>query len=129
MNKSLIELEFYETYYYANILSNIIENPFSYIRGIHEWYENCEEEVFLAAFPKFSRLHGFAAHIIDSLISEQINDSEVNDFSKVAGRDVWIDRALKYHGFRCDGFADFVNMGENLFLKLARMIYTIIIKN
>lgn len=108
MDKKFVQLEFFETYYYANILSNIISDPFPYIRGIHEWYEDNEEVVFLPPFPKFSRLHGFAAHIIDSLISEQISDEEIERFSKNPSHEIWVDSALRHHGFQCDGFKEFL---------------------
>lgn len=113
MERKLVQLEFFETYYYSNILSNIISDPFSYLRGIHEWYEDNEEFIFLPPFPKFSRLHGFATHIIDSLISEQISDSEVNRITSNSSYDAWVDRALKHHGFECDGFKEFLQ-GSNI---------------
>lgn len=109
MKKKFVRLEFYETYYYANILSNIISDPFPYIRGIHEWYEDNEESVFLPSFPKFSRLHSFSVHIIDSLIAEQVNDVEVDYFAQKKANDVWVDRALKFHGLPCDGFQDYLD--------------------
>lgn len=108
MEKQIIELQFFETYYYANILSNVIEDPFAYIRGIHEWYEDNEEAVFLPAFPKFSRLHSFAAHIIDSLINEQISDIEIDQVYVNPKHEVWVDRALKFHSRPCDGFRQFL---------------------
>lgn len=108
MEKKTIQLEFFETYYHANIISNILADPFPYIRGIHEWYEDNEESIFLPAFPKFSRLHSFAAHIIDSLINEQISDSQLGQFGKSPTSEVWVDRALRYHGHQCDGFRSFL---------------------
>jgi hypothetical protein len=108
MQRKFVRLEFYETYYYANIIGNIISDPFPYIRGIHEWYEDNEEEVFLPAFPKFSRLHGFAAHIIDSLIAEHVSDVEEWSLVSKGTHDPWVDRALKYHGFPCDGFRSWI---------------------
>lgn len=108
MEKKIIQLDFFETYYHANIISNIIADPFPYIRGIHEWYEDREEEVFLPAFPKVSRLHSFAAHIINSLVNEQISESHIGQFGKNATSEVWVDRALRYHGRQCDGFSSFL---------------------
>lgn len=106
--KRFIDPQFYETYHYANILSNVISDPFSYLGGVHSWYEDNEEAVFLPAFPKISRLHGFAAHIISSLIDEQISDPEINQVTRTGKSDVWIDRALKYHDLPCDGFQEFI---------------------
>jgi hypothetical protein len=105
--KKLVDLRFYETYHYANILSNVISDPFSYLHGIHSWYEDNEEATFLPAFPKISRLHGFAAHIISSLIDEQISNPEINQVSRTGINDVWIDRALRYHNLPCEGFQEF----------------------
>lgn len=104
MNKNLVSLEFYETYYNANILTNIISDPFTYIHKIHDWYVDDEEEVFLTAFPKLSRLHGFASHVISELIWEKISEvkKENNSYN------LWIDRALKYHDLPCEGFGRFL---------------------
>jgi hypothetical protein len=104
MPRNFVHLRFFETYYYSNIISNIIEDPFPYIRGIHSWYEDNEEAVFLPVFPKRSRLHGFAAHIIHSLIDEEVCDTEIDTVLQDQNHQVWVDRALRYHGFPCDGF-------------------------
>ncbi len=108
MQKRLIQLEFYETYYYVNIISNVISDPYPYIRNIHEWYEDAEAEVFLPAFPKFSRLHGFSTHLINSLIDEEISDITVDSVVNDSSHNLWVDNALKYHGFQCDGFRSWI---------------------
>jgi hypothetical protein len=108
MNRKFVRLEYFETYHYANVLSNIIADPYSYIRGIHEWYEDNEEAVFLPHFPKISRLHGFAAHVIDGLINEEISDVEIDSFAKDDSREVWVDQALRFHGLQCDGFREYL---------------------
>lgn len=101
MAKKFVQLEFYETYYHANIISNIIDDPFEYLRNIHEWYEDNEEAVFLPAFPKNSRLHQFSTHIINSLVDENISDIEVDSFARNESNEIWLDQALKYHGIQC----------------------------
>lgn len=108
MKKQFVRLEFMDTYYYANVVSNVISDPFPYIRRIHEWYEDNEEYIFLSQFPKFSRLHGFAAHIIDSLFLEQSSGEEIEALLKSASHDVWVDRALRFHGLPCDGFREYL---------------------
>ena len=108
MQRNFQKLEFFETYYYANIVNNIIADPFPYINGIHEWYVDNEEHVFLPAFPKFSRLHGLIFHVIDGLIDEGVSDIEIDSVAFEKTYEVWIDRALKHHDFKCEGFRNWL---------------------
>ncbi len=104
MRQHFIKMQFYETYYYANIIHNVLDDPYPFIRNIHAWYEDQEEELLLPPFPKWSRLHDFTAHIIRCLIDEEISDSSVEKVRNGRRYEVWVDRALKFHGFECEGF-------------------------
>lgn len=109
MRQGFITMEFYETYYYANIINNILMDPFPYIRNIHEWYEDNEVEVFLPPFPKWNRLNQFCSFVIESLIDEQVSDVSIDAIVNEKKYEVWIDRALKFHGFECKGFKSWLH--------------------
>jgi len=108
MRQSFIKMEYYETYYYANIISNILEDPSPYVRKIHEWYEENEEEVLLPPFPKWNRLQQFCEHVIESLIDENISLTAVDNIRNNPKAQLWLDRALKFHGFDISGFQEWM---------------------
>ncbi len=109
MRTGFIKMEYYETYYYANIISNVLSDPFPYIRNIHEWYEDNEDEILLPAFPKWSRLHSFSAFLIESLVDEEISETVVEKLVKNSRMELWVDRALRFHGFETPGFLNWLN--------------------
>jgi len=104
MRQGFIKMEYYETYYYANIINNILTDPFPYVRNIHSWYEDNEEQLFLPSFPKLNRLTQFCAFAIESLIDEEISDVTIDAVLNDNKYQVWVDRALKFHGIECHGF-------------------------
>lgn len=109
MRQGFITMEYYETYYYANVINNILTDPFPYIRNIHEWYEDNEANIFLPAFPKWNRLKQFCAFVIESLIDEQISDISIDAVVNDKKHEVWVDRALKFHGFEYEGFRSWLH--------------------
>jgi hypothetical protein len=50
-------MQFFETYYYANVIHNVLSEPFAYLRHLNDWHENIQEELFTAPFSKWSVLH------------------------------------------------------------------------
>jgi hypothetical protein len=104
MKNPLLRMEFYETYYYANIIQNILRDPFDYLRNLHSWAEDAEYEVFLPPFPKVSRLHSLIRFIIHSVVVEDIDDVVIDAIMHDSRHDLWLDRALRHHGLECPGF-------------------------
>ena len=103
MEKSFLTMRYYETYYYANIVHNVLDDPFPYIRHVHSWYED-REAVFLRPFPKFSILHDFAAHVISMLIDEYDGAEALGRLASNRHAELWIDRAFRDHGTSTEGF-------------------------
>lgn len=104
MRQRLISMKFFEVYYFANIVHNVLTDPFSYIRNIHDWYEDRESEIILPSFPKWSRLHDFVGYIVKSVIDENICDTTIDAVVHKKDFDVWVDQALRHYNFRCIGF-------------------------
>lgn len=103
MKKTFLDMQYYETYYYANIIENVLDDPFPYLRNLHSWHEDNEANLFLAPYPKWTPLHEFISFIISSVVEEEINDSTVEAIISDR-REVWADRALKSYGFSSPGF-------------------------
>jgi len=97
-------MKFYETYYYANVIHNILRNQFDWLVNLHQWHENHGEEMFLQHFNKWSVFHDFCYCIIDNLVSEKIDDIEEDRLCQDHTAVPWIDHALAYHNIDHDGF-------------------------
>lgn len=109
MQKSFIELKFFETYYYASVVDDIFSDPFAFIRSIHAWYEDNEEAILVPAFPKFTRVHNFTFYAIEKLMYERLSEVDIASAGINSNYEPWIDRALRYHGFPCAGFREWCN--------------------
>ena len=70
MKPADIEVRFYDTYYFSNVVKNILDDPFVYIRSLHDFYGEGREFEFIRPFPRFSALHAFLEFVIDDLLSE-----------------------------------------------------------
>lgn len=100
MHESLVKMNYFETYYYSNIIKNVLSDTVPYLRNLHNWYEDREVELFLQPFPRWSILHEFSYFIIESLMYERFQETEDN----ISSQKIWIDLALKYHGIEAPGF-------------------------
>lgn len=96
-------MAFYETYYYANVIDNILKDTEPFLRNLNDWHEDREASLFLSPFPKWSILHDLAEFIIRALAYEQIDDVAI-DSVVVKGEPLWVDEALRHHGFSVPGF-------------------------
>ncbi len=68
------EMKYYDTYYYANIVHNVIMNAYKYLGGLEEFFGDQNYKIFLQPFQKKSALHKFIYHIIRVINLEDIND-------------------------------------------------------
>lgn len=74
MRTALFEARYYETYYFANIIKNILSDPFPYIHKLDAFYGDDAYVSFIQPFPKFSVFHQFIAFIIHDSLYEVSTD-------------------------------------------------------
>ena len=79
MKKERIEVKYYETYYFANIVNNILKNRFDYLRLLNEFYGDDNYNNFLEPFQKYSVFHQFIDFIIHSFYYEEIGKVNLNE--------------------------------------------------
>lgn len=68
-------MEYYNTYYFANIVQHIVENRFAYLRTLEGFF--LEPEGFAEAFPKTNLLHqfiDFCVHLMFDEDTESLDD-------------------------------------------------------
>jgi len=113
MKPNLFELTYFETYYFANIINNVLREPFAYLRSLDEFFGDLNYKGFLEPFPKFSRLHNFIVFMIESINYEEINDREVEAISN-GKRKLWIEVALDHYGFNYETFSEWIAQGKRV---------------
>jgi len=74
----VIEARFYETYYFCNVIRNILHDRFSYIRNLHEFYG--DEAIFylVEPFEKFSTFHYFIEFIVNDIYYEEASKVDLD---------------------------------------------------
>lgn len=97
------EIKYIETYYFANMINNILRDPFSYIRPLNDFFGDENYKSFLSPFPKFSALHSFIIFIIDSINYDDLSESESESFKR-GRRKLWIELAMGHYDFKFDSF-------------------------
>ncbi|MCD6618149.1 HNH endonuclease [Aeromonas veronii] len=104
MRETMLQMEYFETYYYANVIHNVLSDPMPYMVNLHGWHEERATSLFLASYPKWSALHSLAEYIITSLIYERLHEVSLGSVIENSGAELWVDRALKHHGITSSGF-------------------------
>ena len=82
-NSGFTDFVFKGTYYYANMVANILEYPYDYIRSISEFWGD-EKQILLNFMPfqKYSIFHDFIYFIIESTLRDEISDSQLKKFKE-----------------------------------------------
>lgn len=70
MRPAEVEIRFYDTYYFANVVKNVLADQMSYIRHLNDFYGDDRQFSFVKPFQRFSALHSFIEFIIDDLLCE-----------------------------------------------------------
>jgi hypothetical protein len=104
------DMKYYETYYYANIINNILRDQFTYLRNLNDFYGDGNYVRFLFPYEKFSAFHQFIEFIIENLFYEEIDEidldyrrerekqfSSMASFMKLNFRKLPIEEALDYY--------------------------------
>lgn len=108
MRRNLVTMRYFETYYYANVIDNVLSEPFAYLRHMNSWHEDREATAFLNPFSRRSVLHDFAEHVIRLLMDQQISDVNADSMVHDKSAELWVDQALRYHGLATDGFRNWL---------------------
>lgn len=77
--RPFIDLTYYDTYYLANIVKNVLEDPFTYLQSLDDFYGDDRYLSCVRPFQKFSAFHAFVAFIVAAVIDEDMGDVDLAD--------------------------------------------------
>ncbi len=107
MRPNLFEIKYFETYYFANIINNVLRDPFPYLRSLNDFFGDHNYKNFLQPFPKISRLHEFIMFIVNSIHFEDINEKEVEAYISRKNR-LWVEIAFEHYDYTYEKFDDWL---------------------
>jgi len=133
MKRPLIKAHFYETYYFAFCIRNILHDQFAYIRHLDDFYGDGNYLHYTAPFPRYSVFHSFLKFVIGSILTEDTEDCslDVRQDQMVKFRDLPsalddmkpdvlpIEHALRYHHIPHTSFTKWL-AGQNKTFDQAR---------
>jgi hypothetical protein len=71
----MLEARFYDTYYFCNVIKNILYFPDDHLRMLNEFYGDGRIYFRLSAFRKYSALHELIEFIVQDVYYEQADES------------------------------------------------------
>jgi len=119
----MLEVKFYDTYYFCNIIKNILYYPDDYLRKLNEFYGDGKIYFRIAKFGKISALHEFIEFIILDIYYEQADESALARkkhiletlqelpilLQHMKPSMLPIERALEYHNMKHQSFEAYLN--------------------
>lgn len=125
----MLEARFYETYYFCNVIRNILCCPDDYLRSLNEFYGDGAIFYRVSGFQKYSVLHDFIEFIVEDIYYERVNPATITDQKKLLRKlkdlpflldhlqpaKSSIERALDYHDIEHKSFQDFLSQHGKCF--------------
>lgn len=123
----MLEAKFYETYYFCNIIRNVLHNQIEYIRRLHEFCGDGSILYLLDPFKKYSAFHCFIEFVVEDIYYEEASKVDLEKRKVMAENYAKIPRAiqnlkitklpielaLEFHSIAHQSFKDFLaELGE-----------------
>lgn len=96
-NQRFFRMEYYNTYYFTNILQTLLADSFSYLRTLEDFFGDSGYRQFLVNFPKYSALHLFIEFVIETDNYETISDVVVDSLVNDKNYKLWVNNALNQY--------------------------------
>lgn len=95
----ILTMTYFDTYWVSSMVSEIIRDPFPFLRKVHELYENLElwPNWLIKPYQQRSLLHCFIGHAIDTVLDEYL-DLEAEAIAERRKDTKWLERGLVAYG-------------------------------
>lgn len=129
MKNLMIDAKFYETYYFCNIINNILHDQSTFLHKLDAFYGNGNIIHFLQPFQKYSIFHQFLEFVVTELYFENIEEIDLEkikiDKKNFSNLSIHIDSILKpklpielafeYYNIEYPTFTDFLDQVDKTF--------------
>jgi len=104
----MFEMRYYNTYYYANFISNLLKDPFDYLRTLHEQFEDDGVISFCEPFPRQTALHQFTTFCLELEFHDDLSGEACEAVLASRDRLLGINHAMKAHGIEHTTLAEWL---------------------
>lgn len=126
----MLEARFYETYYFCNIVRNILYDQFEFARNLNEFYGDDKVFYLIAPFTKYSTLHHFIEFVVESIYFEEASKIDLEYRVNLLERyknipaaiedmkphKLPIELAFNFHSIECLSFSDYLSSIDKNFI-------------
>lgn len=130
MKRLAFKARFYETYYFALAVRNILDDRFVYLRELDEFYGDGNHLAFARPFPRYSAFHCFIEFVVERVIDSEIAGIDLekmqtvfrNHASSPAALEALrpnslpINEALRHHEIDHESFDEWSTRQDRLFV-------------
>ena len=96
--KSLLQMHYWDTYYYSQVVHGVLARPASYVRGLEDFFGDLNYRTFVPAYPRWTSLHRFVEFIFYALLDESLDDTMEDSIANDPQYEPWVSAALREHG-------------------------------
>ncbi|MFM1714619.1 HNH endonuclease [Aeromonas salmonicida] len=125
----MLNVKYYETYYFCNVISNILMEQDSYLRSLHDFHGDGNILNMLQPFRKHSVFHDFLEFVIDDVTWDNTCDIDLEERQQLIKNNAhlpiinkhlkWdilpIELALTFHGLEYESFSSFLHERDKKF--------------
>lgn len=106
----MLDIKFYETYYFCNVVQNVIKSQFNYLLDLEGFCGDLNIYNHSEPFRKYSTLHSFIEYIVDDIYFEAIDDAKNNNLRAqvLKYQKAPIEYALEYHSLCFTSFKGYM---------------------
>lgn len=101
----MFEAKYYETYYFCNVIRNVLNDQFNYARGLNDFLGDGRIFYLVTNFAKQSLLHEFIAFVVEEIYWERIYKFDPDNRNEL-----FIEHALKYHSISHVTYQEFLRL-------------------
>lgn len=77
------EIKFYETYYFCNTITNILNDQFEYLGALDSFYGHDNIYYLVDPFKKYSSFHHFIEFVVNDIYHEEAITIDLNDRKRI----------------------------------------------
>jgi len=78
MQQRLVDAEFYQTYFLANAVMNVVHRPASYLRNLEAFCGDGRVTRFAEPFPRYSALHTLVEYLYEEILFEDLFEGDAD---------------------------------------------------
>jgi hypothetical protein len=112
MKITTIDIGYYNTYHFANLVDDLLLNRWDYLRTISDLFENEGYLAFIKPFPKYSALHIFTEFVVEMVFDEDLDSEDIKRTLQSNEPQLLINNAYNFYNIEHTTFAEWLSGNE-----------------